>query len=145
MAFKFGRALRILYAGLLGPDYSQSKVHFRSTDTSRTVGSTEYTSAGLFAPPSVQTWKDNALQYKASSIEVVPYDQDYELAQQVYCRIGDQQRTDYVNSAAVKAEFNKNSAIWTYLEQNTGSQVRNVDDCFTPYDSLNIERMRGLT
>lgn len=144
MAFKFGRELRNSYAALFGPDYSQAKIHFRSTDTSRTIGSAQYISAGIFAPSSVQTWKD-AAQYIAPSIEVVPWDQDYELAQRSTCRKTDQLRSAYLNSAAVKAKFNEYSAFWKYLERNSGSPARQPDDIFMFYDSLHIERMRGLT
>lgn len=143
MAFGIGREMREKYAVLLAPDYSPAKVRFRSTDTSRTIGSAQYTAAGLFAPPTVKTWQ-NSLQYQSVQIETIPWDDDYDLNQLHSCNKIDQLRAAYVDSASIKAEIKKYPAMCTFLEQNSGSQAREVDDFFKFYDSLNIERMGGF-
>lgn len=134
--------MRNRYASLLGPDYSPAKVHVRATDTSRTIGSAQYTSAGIFAPP-VETWKD-ATQYQSASIEIVAWKKDFELTQLLPCRKVDRLRADYLRSAPIQAKLNQYSKLRKYLERHSGSPARSVRDFFRFYDSMNTERMRGL-
>lgn len=140
MHFQLGRYLRDRYECILGPDYSPDKIYIRSTNTERTLESAKYNTAGIFAPWSVKSWR-NALNYAPVKIHTVPVHEDYLLFQKSPCKRADQLRQHVIESD--QAILNEYPALISYLEKHSGS-FKTVDDFYSLYDSLRIEKMARL-
>lgn len=54
--FQLGKILRENYGRMLGEDYTEDKLHVRSTDTTRTQMSALLVLAGLWPPSENQSW-----------------------------------------------------------------------------------------
>ncbi|XP_055307972.1 prostatic acid phosphatase-like [Sitodiplosis mosellana] len=141
--YQLGQYLRKRYSSLLGNgDYSSDKVYVRSTDSDRTLMSSQACLAGLFPPTNDQMWNPN-LEWQPIPVHTTPLSNDFLLASDRKCNHFDYIMLEYLNSTEYKSLFKKYKNVIRYLEKMSGKQLRTLTDINNLYDTLLVEQMKG--
>lgn len=145
MQYELGQYFRHYYEKLIGPDYSPSKVYYRSSNTSRTVMSAQFNAAGLFNLSFADQMRNgNITDWQPIPIHTVPLNDDYLVYQSIPCAKSDKQHADYMQSPVAMSEFQKHSDLVKSLEENSGWKIPTIEDFHLLTEALIIEHERGL-
>ncbi|XP_055301172.1 prostatic acid phosphatase-like [Sitodiplosis mosellana] len=141
--YELGKYLRRRYASLLGDGhYSNDNVYVQSTDVDRTLMSAAANLAGLFPPDDNQVWNRD-INWRPIPIHSIPLDLDYVLYVGKPCPRYDHAMEEYLNSSEHANLIAKYKEMFTYLEENSGVQIRTFDDAQLLYNTLWIENQKN--
>lgn len=143
LQFELGKYMRRRYQQLLANGDPTKKVYIRSTDLDRTLMSAQCNAAALFPPVGTQVWK-SSMRWQPMPIHTIPINNDYLLYQSISCPKLDKLRDEYMESDDMKALFKRYNALIQFISENSGMEIRTVNDLTGIHQALSIEHQRGL-
>ena len=76
MQYELGKFFRKRYSGFLDETYRRNEIYVRSTDTDRTLMSSQCNLAGLYPPNGKQKWNGLSVSWQPIPVHTVPLKQD---------------------------------------------------------------------
>lgn len=112
------------------------------TDVNRTLMSAAANMAGLFPPKDNQVWK-KGFMWQPVPIHSIPQKMDHILYAGKKCERYNQAMTEYLQSTEHTDLLAKYKNLFTYLEENSGREVRSFEDVEMLYNTLWIENLKN--
>ena len=106
--------------------------------------SAESNLAGLFPPDGSQVW-DRDIKWQPVPIHTVPEVLDGILAAKRPCARYNQAAKKYQSSPEFQALLQKYQPLFKYLEKNSGSPIRTLDQAQYLYNTLWIETLKNYS
>lgn len=100
--------------------------------------------AGFFWPTGDQVW-NNQISWQPVPIHTVPVSADYTVNAEVPCARFDDALTRYKSTPEYQAMLEKHKSLFKYLEQNTGTPIRSLDNVQDLNNTLWIESVTNKT
>ncbi|XP_031634018.1 prostatic acid phosphatase-like [Contarinia nasturtii] len=143
--YQLGQFFRKRYRKLLeNGNYLRDFIYVQSTDVDRTLMSAESNLAGLFPPEGNQIW-DNQIKWQPVPIHTIPEQLDGVLASKRPCARYTMAAKKYQKSQEFQDLLNKYKSLFQYLEQNSGTSIKTLDDAQYLYNTLWIENLKNYT
>uniref|UniRef100_H3CYB7 Lysosomal acid phosphatase n=1 Tax=Tetraodon nigroviridis TaxID=99883 RepID=H3CYB7_TETNG len=143
--YELGSFLRLRYKGFLNESYDRHEISVRSTDYDRTLMSAEANLAGLYPPPSQQTFEPE-LKWQPIPVHTVPLTEDRLLS----FPVGDCPRyTQLVEETEHTEEYvnivKKYQDLIELVKNKTGLNDTDDKSIWSVYDTLFCESQHNLT
>lgn len=124
-------------------DFNCNSFTIEGTDVDRTLMSAEANLAGFFPPDGNQVWDTN-VKWQPVPIHTIPETLDTVLAAKKSCPRYNYALKKYLKSTEFKALLQKYKPLFQYLEEHSGTAVRDFDDAQYLYNTLWIEKLKHL-
>lgn len=141
--FELGKYLRRRYHKIIGKSYSPKKVHIQSTDYDRTLMSAQVLAAALYPPSGKQLWSKD-LKWQPVPIHTRALNQELILPWQIPCPRFRELIENYRQSDEYKSVIEQYSDLIQRWEVNAGQKLPRIVDVMYLYDTLFVEREKGL-
>lgn len=105
--------------------------------------SSEAALAGMFPPCENQVWNKH-LDWQPIPVHTVPRSDDYLVAAERRCDYYDYVMLQFEKTSAYIKLFEDNKELIKYAEKHSGLRLRTITDVTNLYDTLFIERLKGL-
>lgn len=141
-SYKLGQYLRRRYHRLLhGNRYSANKVYVQSTDTDRTLMSSQCIVAGLFIPYGNDRWSSDITNWQPIPVHTVPHQQDHILSGGKKCQQYEESLKQYMNTSnEVQRIYKEYDDAFKYWSKMCGKNITTIADVQNLYDVLSIEK-----
>lgn len=114
-----------------------------SQDIDRVLMSAQASMAGMFPPASDKKWIDK-LNWQPIPVHTLPFTEDYTLATYKRCDRFDYLMIDYLKTEEYQELIKKYQLLIEYLELSSGKKLPTLVDINDLYDTLSIERLKGM-
>lgn len=111
------------------------------TDVDRTLMSAESNLAGFFPPDGNQVW-NTKIMWQPVPIHTVPEVLDGVLAAKKPCQRYNYAMKKYLKSPEFQALLQKYRPLFKYLEENSGSPIKNFEQAQYLYNTFYIENLK---
>ncbi|TNM94237.1 hypothetical protein fugu_002413 [Takifugu bimaculatus] len=143
--YELGTFLRNRYKGFLNESYERHEISVRSTDYDRTLMSAEANLAGLYPPPSQQTFKPD-LKWQPIPVHTVPLSEDRLLSFPIgecprYKQL--MEETEHTEEFVNITKKYEDTIEW--VRNKTGQNDTDVKSVWSVYDTLFCESQHNLT
>uniref|UniRef100_H2THN8 Lysosomal acid phosphatase n=1 Tax=Takifugu rubripes TaxID=31033 RepID=H2THN8_TAKRU len=143
--YELGSFLRNRYKGFLNESYERHEISVRSTDYDRTLMSAEANLAGLYPPPSQQTFKPD-LKWQPIPVHTVPLSEDRLLSFPIgecprYKQL--MEETEHTEEFVNITKKYEDTIEW--VRNKTGQNDTDVKSVWSVYDTLFCESQHNLT
>lgn len=140
-----GRALRSRYHGFLNDSYDRREIYVRSTDSDRTLMSSECNLAGLYPPGESQTFSVN-ISWQPIPVHTVPESEDRLLKFPLLpCPRYEELQNETRQSAEYVNKTKENLSFLAMVANKTGIKELSLESVWSIYDTLFCERRHNLS
>lgn len=140
-SYQLGLYFRRRYHKILGHKYSANKLYVQSTDTDRTLSSSQCTVAGLFIPTGNEIWNSHITNWQPIPVHTIPHEKDYILSGGKKCPKYDEILQKFMDtSKEVQRIYNEYANSFKYWSEMCGNRITTIVDVQHLYDVLTIER-----
>lgn len=98
----------------------------------------------MFPPKGMQIWNDELL-WQPIAVHSIPNEIDYYISGEMACDRYLKARQDYGQSPEIQAFINEHKDLFEYIEQNTGTPIRTIEQVKDIYETLDVENRLNKT
>lgn len=141
--YELGKFLLRRYGHFLGT-YSPEKVSAISSGFDRTINSANLVLAAMFPPKGMQIWNEN-LPWQPIAVHSIPDQIDYFISGEMACARYLKAREEYGRSPEIRAFIDSHKALFAYVESNTGTPIRTIEQFKDIFETLDVEHRLNKT
>ncbi|KAJ6648315.1 Testicular acid phosphatase like [Pseudolycoriella hygida] len=142
--FELGKYFRRRYGKLISSKYSRNEVYIQSTDFDRTIMSAQVNLAGLFPPNDEEKWS-NEILWQPIPVHTIPCELDHVLLAGRPCPKYEAARAKVMKeSPEIQSIYSEHANLFKSLTENTGQDIKTVDDVFYLWMTLHFQKNRNL-
>lgn len=119
-------------------------MHTISSEIERTINSAALVLAALFPPKNDQIWNKHLL-WQPIPVYAIPKHMDSLIVAEKQCDRYQNLIKEFEKTPEVQALYQKNQALFEYLEQHAGIPIRTIEQLKDLHGTLDVERMMNKT
>ncbi|XP_072382551.1 prostatic acid phosphatase-like [Diabrotica undecimpunctata] len=142
--YDLGKSIRTEYKNFIPDVFWHKDVNITSSYSERCRMSGQLFLSGLYPPVGSQIWNEELL-WQPVAVRYLPRTEDTNIVMKVPCAKYDAIFKELRQSPTILALEHEHEELKKYLTKHTGSNVTNMEDVESIYNTLEIEKLQNFT